>query len=132
MEVRQFLQHPHFSFMAEPLHGYITAALFSMPASFDHRPSMTPGHHTIDLEVAHLPLMPGPYRLRLSVTGNDNNQLWGRVTNLASLFVSPRNDSLETIGDLSIWTLVPSQLHQVATPEDGLNGNRSDAPRFEK
>ncbi|MBF0173831.1 MAG: ATP-binding cassette domain-containing protein [Magnetococcales bacterium] len=115
MEVRQFLQHPHFSFMAEPFHGYITAALFSMPANFDHRPSMAPGQHTIDLNVSHLPLMPGPYRLRLSVTGNDNNQLWGRITNLATLIVSPRFDSLETTGDSTIWTLVPTQLHQITT-----------------
>ncbi|MEO5329392.1 MAG: polysaccharide ABC transporter ATP-binding protein [Magnetococcus sp. THC-1_WYH] len=116
LEVRQFLRHPHFSFMAEPVHGYVTAALFSMPSGFEHRPSMIPGTHTIDLKVAHIPLMPGPYRLRLSVTGDDNNQLWGRVTNLALLHVHQRQGSMETGGDQSIWTLVASELHTVSSP----------------
>ncbi|MBF0108634.1 MAG: ATP-binding cassette domain-containing protein [Magnetococcales bacterium] len=115
MEARQFLQQPHFSFMAEPYHGYITAALFSMPGPLDRRPSLPQGLHTLDLHVPHLPLMPGPYRLRLSVTGNDNNQLWGRVTNLISLVVSPRDDCLETGGDSSIWTLVATELAQVSS-----------------
>jgi len=116
LEVRQFLQHPHFTFMAEPIHGYITAASFSMPGNLDHRPSLTPGTHTIDLKVDHIPLMPGQYRLRLSVTGKDNVQLWGRVTNLALLLVSPKIGSMETAGDNSIWTLVTTEMHTVASP----------------
>ncbi|MBF0422462.1 MAG: ABC transporter ATP-binding protein [Magnetococcales bacterium] len=116
LEVRQPLRHPHFSFMAEPIHGNVTATLFSMPGAFPNRPSLETGRHTIDLKVPYVPLMPGQYRLRLSITGDDNVQLWGRITNLALLLVHPHPGFLETGADHSIWTLMPVELHRVDGP----------------
>lgn len=113
LEARQFLRHPHFSFMAEPIIGHTTVAAFSHSAHPEFRPSLAPGKHTVDITVANVPLMPGQYRLRLSVTGDDNIQLWGRITNLALLTLIPRPDSMESSGNQSIWTLVASELHLV-------------------
>lgn len=116
IEVRQLLRHPHFSFWAEPVYGYFTAIVFSMPAGFSERPSLNPGRHTIDLKVACVPLVPGQYRLRLSIGGDDNIQLWGRVTNLALLFIDPKPNSLETGGEHSVWVTMPTELNLVASP----------------
>ncbi|MBF0436274.1 MAG: ATP-binding cassette domain-containing protein [Magnetococcales bacterium] len=116
LEVRQFLRHPHFSFWAEPVLGHVTAMVFSMPAAFAERPSLPPGRHTIDLKVACVPLVPGQYRLRLSIGGDDNMQLWGRVTNLAILVVEPEPNSLETVGESSVWVTMPTELQRVASP----------------
>lgn len=90
-EAKQFLKSPLFTFMIEPFGRHIIAAYINQPSS-KIRPSYTEGMHVVETIIPKFPLLPDRYQLRVSVLGENNIQVIGKIYNLAVIDVVPRPD----------------------------------------
>lgn len=85
-EAKRTLDTPLFNFMIEPSARHVIAAYLHQEIT-DNRPSFSPGVHVIDITMRRFPLLPGRYQLRVSVSGSNLLDLYGKIFNLATIDV---------------------------------------------
>lgn len=90
LEVRVRLEAPLFCYMWEPVGRTIILAYTHQPREHSGRPSLEPGRHIVETVIPQLPFLPGRYQIRLSVSGQIETKLLGKVDRLACLEVLPR------------------------------------------
>ena len=89
LEVRAFLERPHFTLMIQSADLIQPLATLSQEET-DDRPSLAPGLHQIDIRVPRMPLLAGSYMLFMAVNTPNDLGLYGRISNLAVVdIVSP-------------------------------------------
>lgn len=107
-EAKRYLEAPAFSYMVEPVGRPIIAAYLNQESDANKRPSFAPGMHVLETHLPHFPLLPGRYTIRLSVLSSNYVELLGKVSDVATVQVSPRLGQMQITNDAGMVELESS------------------------
>ena len=92
-EARHRLDAPLFTFQVLSDGAELIAAAFNQERD-EHRPSFSPGLHTIDFTIKRFPLLAGRYQLRMALVGPDVLTIYVRNCNIGAIKVVMRDGQL--------------------------------------
>lgn len=128
-EARRGLDSPLFHFRIHE-YGEERSAVNFLQQMNEHRPSFSPGLHTIDISVKSFPLLAGQYRLGLVVHSHNGLGKYARYPVLRSINVATREAQLlESSGKNGLIELESSW--RVLSEAETVGINRHTQPRSE-